>query len=61
MADMCKPLWKIALFILLFTKGKAKSHLSFQNDFSSLSSGIIFDAEENSLQEKISSVRRQTT
>lgn len=61
MADMCKPLWKIAFFILLFTKGKAKSRLSFQNDFSSLSSGIIFDAEENSLQEKISSVRRQTT
>ena len=25
MADMCKPLWKIAFFILLFTKGKAKS------------------------------------
>ena len=54
MADMCKPLWKplwkiaffIFIYLLLFTKGKAKSRLSFQNDFSSLSSGIIFDAEE---------------
>ena len=69
MADMCKPLWKplwkiaffIFIYLLLLTKGKAKSRPSFQNDFSSLSSGIIFDAEENSLQEKISSVRRQTT
>ena len=48
MADMCKPRWKIALFIfiylLLFTKGKAKSRLSFQNGFSSLSSVVILDA-----------------
>ena len=48
MADMCKPRWKIALFIFiylfLFTKGKAKSRLSFQNGFSSLSSVVILDA-----------------
>lgn len=48
MAEMCKPRWKIALFIfihlLLFTKGKPKSRLSFQNGFSSLSSVVFLDA-----------------
>ena len=48
MADMCKPRWKIVLFIfiylMLFTKGKGKSRLSFQNGFSSLSSVFILDA-----------------
>ena len=48
MADMCKPRWKIAFFIfiylLLFTKGKAKSRLSFQNGFPSLSSVVFLDA-----------------
>ena len=62
MVVMCKPRWKIVLFIfiylLLLTKGNAKSRLSFQNGFSSLSFGVILDVEENSLQEKISSTRR---
>ena len=48
MAEMCKPRWKMALFIfihlLLFTKGKPKSRLSFQNGFSSLSSVVFLDA-----------------
>ena len=48
MADMCKPLWKIALFIficlLLFTKGTAKSRLGFQDGFSSLSFVVFLDA-----------------